>query len=141
MATLKRKLNIYYAVAIVSLFLGLICYLLFREKTYVSEIINSIINLKSARNYFKFIENDFLKYYFPDFLWAVSFSCCLHIIFNPKICGSIICTIVIAFIGIVFETLQFLKIINGTGDVLDVCLYILGGFKVNMITLKRGKMK
>lgn len=141
MATLKRILIIYYAVAIVSLLLGLICYLLFREKTYVSEIVNSIINLKNARNYFKFIENDFFKYYFPDFLWAVSFSCCLHIIFKPKICGSIICTIVIAFIGLLFETLQFLKIINGTGDILDVCLYIFGGFTVNIITLKRGKIE
>lgn len=139
MLTLKIKLNVYYAVAIISLLLGLICYLFFREKTYVSEIFDSILNLKSIRSSFKFLENDFLKFYFPDYLWAVSFSCCLHIIFKPKIVGSIICTAVISLFGIVFELLQLIGIINGTGDIFDVCLYILGCFTVNIITLKRGE--
>lgn len=138
MKKLKIKMLCFWVIGIFSLILGFLIYLLFRENTIITTQISYIIDLEPLRNLFLGVKSDFLKYYLVDFLWALSLSCGLHIIFKPKIKGSLICSLTVVTLGTVFEMLQFLNVINGTGDILDVISYILAALTVNVINLKRG---
>lgn len=131
-----RKMTIFYLIAIVSLMSGGALYVVFRENTYIAQIIRNLISVDSITHYLKRIDNNFLKFYFVDYLWALSLSCGLHIIFSPNKKGSILCTGIISFIGIVYELLQLAGIISGTGDLVDVILYFLAGVTVNILYLK-----
>ena len=137
MKKLKTKTLWFWVVGIFSLILGLLIYLLFRENTIITAQISQHIDLKTFRNMFSWAESSFLKYYLVDFLWALSLSCGLHIIFNPKIKVSLICSLVVIILGTVFELLQFFNAVNGTGDILDVILYILAALTVNFINIKK----
>lgn len=138
---MKTKILWFWVVGVFSLILGLLIYLLFRENTIITTHMSYIMDLKPLRNVFLWAENDFLKYYLVDFLWALSFSCGLHIIFKPKIKVSLLCSFVVIVFGTVFELLQFFNIINGTGDILDVLSYILAALTVNIMDLKVGDLK
>lgn len=141
MKILKTKTFWFWVIGIFSLILGFLIYLLFRENTIITTQISYIINLVPFRNMFTWAESDFLKYYLVDFLWALSLSCGLHIIFEPKIKVSLICSLVVIALGTAFELLQFFNIINGTGDILDAVSYILAALTVNTINLKVGNLK
>ncbi len=134
----KIKNLLFLSIGVISLILGLMIYLLFRENTNISQMIYRFIDLTEIRSILSWLENDFLKYYFVDYLWALSLSCWLHLIFLPKMKGSFVCSITVVFLGVLFETLQFTKLVNGTGDILDVISYLLAVLTVNIINYKRG---
>ncbi len=135
----KNKNLIFVTVGCISLLIGLLIYLIFRENTIVSRFVSSFVDLTILRNAFFWAENDFLKYYFADYLWALSLACGLHIIFVPKIKGSFLCAVTVLLFGAFFEIMQYFGIVNGTGDFLDVISYLLAALTVNIINLKRGK--
>lgn len=141
MKTVKINALCFWVVGLLSLTLGFLIYIIFRENTIIAIQISKLINLKPLRNILSWAESDFLKYYLVDYLWALSLSCGLHIIFKPKIKVSLICSFVVITLGTVFELLQFLNVINGTGDILDVICYILAALTVNVINLKVGDLK
>ena len=141
MKKLRAKILWFWVIGIFSLILGMLIYLLFRENTIITTQISYIMDLKPIRNMFSWAESNFLKFYFVDFLWALSLSCWLHIIFKPKINVSLICSLVVITLGTTFELLQFFYVINGTGDILDVICYILAALTVNVINLKVGDLK
>ena len=60
-------------------------------------------------------------------------SCGLHVIFQPEICVSALCTVAVVIYGGVYELLQYLGVIGGTGDLWDVLMYILAGITVNIL--------
>ena len=138
MKKLKTKTFWFWVIGVFSLILGLLIYLLFRENTIITTQTSYIMDLRLIRNMFSWAESDFLKFYFVDFLWALSLSCGLHIIFKPKTKVSLICSVVVITLGTTFELLQFFNVINGTGDILDVICYILAALTVNVINFKRG---
>ncbi|MBQ8740572.1 MAG: hypothetical protein IJY79_03355 [Clostridia bacterium] len=99
----------------------------------MAKFVSAMVNLKFLREVFLPFENDFIKYYLADYLWCLSLSCGLHIIFLPDMKKSIVLTIISFIFGIAYECLQKFNIINGTGDKIDIILYLLAALTVNLI--------
>lgn len=141
----KRKTVFFCCIAIISLLMGLLIYLVYRENTYIAKYVSNLINLNLLDAIFLPFENNFLKYYFVDFLWAFSFCCGLYAIYKPMIVGSIGLTFAVFLFGSAYEFLQYIGIINGTGDIADIILYLLAALAVNLINFiiikKEEKMK
>ncbi len=135
----KTKILCFGLIGIFSLFFGLLIYLLFRENTIVSKLFLQFVDLQIICNALAPIESNFLKYYFVDFLWALSLSCGLHLIFLPKTNGSVLCSVTVVVFGAIFEFFQTVGWVNGTGDALDVISYMLAAVAVNIINFKKGK--
>ena len=132
----KFSINIFWLLAIFALILGGVIYVLFKGNSYISVFVRQFIPVLGEEIV---IINSSCRvlYYLPDFLWALSLSCGLHIIFMPEMKGSLLCTFAVVGLGLVFEILQFLEFVNGTGDIIDVIMYLLAGMSVNLINLKR----
>jgi hypothetical protein len=65
--------------------------------------------------------NGFFRNYLPDGLWAFSLVSSLLIIWNRRI--KIFWIVLIFIFYISFEIFQYIKVINGTGDYIDVLIY------------------
>jgi len=127
-----------------ALVIGGFIYLLFRKNTYIAECISHLISVMFLRELFSFLDINFIKYYFVDYLWAFSLNCGLHTIFLPNIKCSFLLTTIVFLIGALYEILQTIDFINGTGDIVDVIMYLLAAITVNLINLflqKRGETK
>ena len=123
---------------ILSICTGTLIYALFRENTYISNIIMCFVDLTFLKSIFICLENSFTKYYLPDFLWAFSLSCGLCVILNPKKNIDVFLYSGISFFfGLIYEILQICKVINGTGDIIDIALYFLASLTVSLISLRR----
>ena len=134
--------RLFYAVlSVASLLLGGILYLLFRENTYISALLKDFTVLEEIRDNLRFIENDFLKYYFPDFLWSFSLAFGLLTIFDSNFKGIVICIVVSFFCGLFWEIFQFLNIFSGTGDLFDIAMYLTAAVCVVVICSKRRNLK
>ena len=132
-----RNKNVYLASGLFALFVGLIIYLLFRPNSFITEFFNYFLPLDKMRIFFTSNNCDFFKYYLVDFLWAYSLCCFLIVIFkdNKK---TFFCAGFVIIYGVAWELLQWLKIIPGTADFIDVFMYCLAGVSAIMINIKRG---
>jgi hypothetical protein len=63
--------------------------------------------------------------YLPDGLWAYAFCSSILIVWNRKI--NITWLTFAALVAVLFEIMQYLHLISGTGDVIDVLIYLLAG--------------
>ena len=134
--------RLFYAVlSVASLLLGGILYLLFRENTYISALLKDFTVLEEIRGNLRFIENDFIKYYFPDFLWSFSLAFGLLTIFDCNFRSIVICSEISFFCGLFWEIFQFLNIVSGTGDLFDIAMYLTAAVCVVVICLKRRNLK
>ena len=72
----------------------------------------------------------FVRNFVPDFLWMMAFMFALtplfRFIFN-KDEADFIAFVVCGSLGVIFEICQYIGIINGTGDYLDVITYFVAG--------------
>lgn len=112
---------------------GLLLYLAFRDTTYVALAVSRVVPLGWLRNALQPFDASCMRYYLPDFLWAFSLSCGLHLIFLPRRYGSMGCTLTVFGCGLGYECLQWGGVISGTGDAADILLYLLAGLSVNII--------
>ena len=64
--------------------------------------------------------------YLPDALWSYSLVSLMLIVWKLKIPYSWLIAIMLLFIST--ELLQFLKFIPGTGDLIDILIYLLSGY-------------
>ena len=135
---MKNKIDFQYLIfGTVSIIVGLFIYLIYRPETYISKLILSYIEFQFYKYKIPVLNNNFIKFYFPDYLWAFSLSCGLHLIFKPKQLNTAYCTILVSIIGLMYELLQWVNFINGTGDFIDIIFYTLAGFTVNIINFKK----
>ncbi len=104
-----------------SLFVGGMFYVLFRENTYVSDFIERFVNVDFIRVRMSFLENNFTKFYFSDFLWAFSLCCGLSAIFPKK---ELLSGIISFLCGTFWEFSQKVNVVDGTGDVCDIIMYL-----------------
>ena len=137
-----KKRFVYFLLCAVSLVCGSILYIIFRPDSYVAIYVRNVVPiLQTVFENINGTDVDFLKYYFPDFLWAFSFNCGLNVIFHePK--KAIINGIVVSLVGILWELAQKTGIVSGTGDIIDVLMYILAVvvlFLPNVILYKKQK--
>lgn len=63
--------------------------------------------------------------YLPDGLWAYAFCSCLLIVWNRHI--NILWLSVATLAALLFEILQYIQWIDGTGDPVDVLVYCISG--------------
>lgn len=85
-----------------------------------------------------------LDFYFLDFLqdgiWAYTFTSSILIIWNNEINYFWLC--VLSGVFVIFELLQSLNLIDGTGDFIDVIIYFIFGLFsifVNQIFIKKNE--
>ncbi len=75
----------------------------------------------------------FLRYYFPDYMWGYSLTFGVYAIFLPskRLCLYPAC--ITSVVGGLWELLQYTHTVTGTGDWMDVLLYIAAGMNAVMI--------
>ncbi len=120
-----KKRNVYIIFCIISLCIGGGLYVIFRPNTYIADFVRSLLPVSEAL-FLKAesINCDLVKYYLPDFIWALSLNCGLNAIFNTKKAVFINGGVVFG-IGVLWELAQYVGITSGTGDLIDVAMYTL----------------
>lgn len=136
---MNKKLIRFYIVGGAALLLGGLIYLVLRPGTYVARLFPEYSWLKALRGQLQWQGLDFLRFYFADYLWALSLCCGLHILFHPKRKGSLLCAGITVIYGAGLELLQFFNCISGTGDFWDVIMFILAGLTATIINEKKEK--
>ena len=117
--------------SLLALIAGVLIYILLRKQTHF----HLFFNLPSFRGaYLEHWLFDFLRFYFSDALWAYSLTHALCIFNSPR--ASMILTILF---GLFWEAGQAFNILGGTGDILDLLMYITASIIAAIITTKRRK--
>ncbi len=131
--------------ALLSLFAlmcGGLCYLLFRENTYLSKALEAIVSLAPLRQWVDYPFGIWLSGYLPDFMWGFSLSCGLFAILNPSIKAGLWIVGLVSGLGILWELMQATALLSGTGDGWDVILYLFAAVTAWIILCKkRGQKK
>lgn len=133
----KQRLNVLIGTA--TLILGTLIYILFRSNSYIAKCFDDFEFVVCARRVLSPYSCDFLKFYLPDFLWGFSLCCGLQAIHNPGVRGTIACGCIALFCGCIWEMLQYLRVVRGTGDVIDMIMYLFASFTSILINLKERK--
>lgn len=120
---------------IAALLTGCLLYMLFRPETYITKMVAKIIPMNINLTAESFI-GIVCSYYLPDFLWAFSLSCGLCALSSEtKKCIRNCCYI--GFLsGLIWEIAQRTQLISGTGDMVDVLMYLLGALMCRIINKK-----
>lgn len=107
---ISRTILIRINLSIISFFIGVVIYWLFN---------NSLLS-KSNLIY------TIIRNYLSDGLWAISFFF-VAINFSKNITKNyiLLTAVFVVGIGIIFEIMQLLKIVNGTFDLIDVLVYFI----------------
>lgn len=129
----NRMRNILFSLT--ALITGGILYILVRPNTYIG----GMLEIDKLRYWCSTYTIDLFKYYLPDFLWGVSLGCALIAIYVPARKGVIIGSSLSLLCGCVWELLQYLEVLSGTGDIHDVIMYILASTVCIIINLKETK--
>ncbi len=104
---------------IICLSLGASLYIFFCPDTYISILFQKLFSIPVFEVKLSF------RYYLSDFLWGLAFNFGLLSIFEPqKTVFLFLCCVIPVLIGIVWELLQYLEFINGTGDIIDIVMYL-----------------
>ncbi len=132
-----RKSRIMYMLIYIflPLLLGVLIYILFRKPI---PIFKSILFWNRALiriNFLPIALSDFIQYYLSDMFWTFSFSSMLYLLF-PRL--KVVSIFVIAYVA-VFEFLQGIHVITGTGDIFDLIFSACSVLILNIILRRRGK--
>ena len=133
----NRKL--YCLLSVVSLILGTCIYIFLRENSYIGILTGNLPIVLTVRQMVTHFSCDFAKYYLPDFLWGFSLCCGLLAIFTPSLKGCYACVCTAVACGCVWELLQHVGAVGGTGDFCDVIMYCLAGIMCIIINIVRSK--
>ncbi len=119
--------------SVISLGVGGLIYLLFREETYLHSILHMGDGILAGGHF----PGDFLvRFYLPDFLWAYSLTMALYAVLLPRK-NSILVVITVGGVGIAWELLQLGGCVSGTFDVFDCLTYLSAAILSNFIFLIR----
>ena len=122
-----------------ALIVGGLLYLLFLENTYIGRLFGNFDGVLLLRGWCRPLACDFTRFFLPDLLWCFSLSCCLLAVRGAGRENVVICGVMALGCGFGWELLQYLSIIDGTGDPLDVFMYLLGCCLYFLINLKEKK--
>lgn len=131
----SMKAKCFFAVSLSSLLLGGMIYLLFRPHTYIALIVSNYIQFDRITECLRWMNCGWVKFYLADYLWALSLSGGLHLIFQPDRRGTVWCALTVISYGGIYELLQQLNWISGTGDLWDLLMYILAALTANILNL------
>lgn len=113
---------------------GLFVYLFFREQTYLHTWLDLFVEFPNW-SCVDFIGADFIRYYFPDYLWGYSLSFALCCFMNTKKARILLPAVMTFVLGCAWELAQGVGWISGTGDLIDVLMYLTAGITVAMINI------
>ena len=130
----KRNANIW--ISFISLGFGFLLYVFCRPTTYIGSTLGGIPFIDTIQKICSLYAGNLFKFYLPDFLWAFALGCGLIAIYVPKRTGVIICAAVSFLCGALWEMLQSVHLLRGTGDILDVAMYFLASMLCIIINLK-----
>ena len=112
-------------------------YGLCRTDTFVGDAMGVVLTLRMPREHLLY---GFFAWYLPDFLWMFSLTCALFGIMLPRNSSIVIWSAVSFLWGVLWETAQWNGVVDGTGDLWDVLMYIMAVIAAALINnLKRGK--
>lgn len=116
----------------VPLSIGGIIYIICRPTTYIAEFFKKIFCFTVVFCKIEpFINCDFIKYYFTDYLWSFSMMCCFTAVQpNTRMHYH---GFAVVLMGVLWEIFQYSHIISGTGDVKDIFMYIAAVFTVVLL--------
>ena len=133
----------------IPLFFGSIIYIIFRSERLLMfqwfEFLKLNYLIQQIRTYNASYKLPYwFVYSFPDGLWIMSYLLILIEIWNRKINNqNIFWILIIPFIAITSEAFQYVGILRGTFDILDLISYLLGTFipfiiykKLNLFIIK-----
>ena len=128
---IKKKILL-ALISFLLLLVGLLLYMVFNRDTYVSSFI--VMRIPFSINYHPTgVISDILRGYGADFLWTSALTIAVQAILYLKK-STIWLLLFCSSLGVLFELLQFLKVTNGTADVIDVIIYVMGSaFGIIMI--------
>ena len=112
------KRNCLFAVnIIVPLVFGLFIYLTKTERTYISDFLSVFRSVLPTINYPNIIRN-----YASDFLWTYSMFFCLRLTLGDELKGKHNLTVMAltGVVAIILESIQLIKAVPGTFDLLDI---------------------
>lgn len=125
-----------YLICFISLIIGSLLYILLRPNTDIARLLAEFVYLTKLQQICQLNASAFLKFYLPDFLWALSLGCGLIAVNNPKHIGIIGCSFASFLCGLIWELLQYYQIIKGTGDIHDIIMYFLASTVCIIINIK-----
>lgn len=134
---MKQRTNFF--ISIVSLFTGGILYILFRGNTHLGKLFTQFSPIISFRTYLKPLASNLLRFHLPDFLWCLSLGCGLQAVLRLEKRNILLCGFGAFLCGAIWEYMQLLGVISGTGDFWDVVSYFLAGALCTIINLKETK--
>lgn len=121
-----------------ALIFGMFLYLLFRDGTYLHTFLR--IPTDNPLAYISFTGDQFIRYYFPDFLWGYSLCCGMFAIIMPQQYRHVIMIVlIVSVLGCGWELLQYSNIVRGTGDIMDCILYITAACLAGCINIFKGR--
>ena len=121
----KQRTNFFICIS--SLILGGILYILFRENTHIGKLFAQIFPLTILKALLKPFASNLLCFHLLDFLWGLSLGCGLQTILMLKRKRVLLCGLGVFLCGAIWESLQFLDVVSGTGDYWDIVSYFLAG--------------
>lgn len=128
-----NKRRFYAFLSVASLSCGAIIYILFRPTTYIAKAFIKVFPFISEINGLLSLSNcTFLKYYFPDYLWAFSLLCCLNAV-GKQAKTMLYRACAVFLMGALWEIFQYSHIISGTGDLIDVFMYLAAVLSVVLL--------
>ncbi|MCL2634135.1 MAG: hypothetical protein FWD34_06430 [Oscillospiraceae bacterium] len=115
-----------------ALLLGVMIYVLFRPPLSWFPIIGNLDNAIIDLSQLPIFLSDFIKYHLSDILWALALAETVYIIKN-NIYFAFFTALILT---ILFEIMQYIGIVSGTGDVLDV-VFVACSLSIYFIIKKR----
>lgn len=123
-----------------AILIGGVLYILFRPHTYIANIFERYFYITEIRAWLQPISCEFVRFYLGDFLWMFALCCGLYAIFPPEENWSVVCVAIATACGIAWEVLQWIGVTTGTGDWMDILMYVLACIAANIIN-RKGNIK
>ncbi len=106
-------------VAVLALMLGGAIYILFREGTYIHRTVP--FEIGGIWACVSFPLDTFVRFWLCDFLWSYSLCMLMSVLI-----GDVPAAFMSAGLGAIWEILQLYGIADGTGDIIDCFMYLIG---------------
>ena len=129
----KKQYNL--LLGICSLVIGGVIYICLRETSHIAVIARKIPLISSICTQMQWTSNDFVVFYLPDLLWSMALGCFLCTIHGSTTKSVLVSAAVSASSGFVWEFLQFLDIVSGTADIVDISMYLIAALFVIIMNL------
>ena len=121
------------AASIISLVLGIMIYSFLRSGTVYHSVLKRIGIVFPDYSKIDFPLGIFLRYYFTDMLWLFSLQTSILAITLPNMKKACRYSVELLFFAMIYELFQYVHIISGTGDIIDILMYIIATLSVVLL--------